>query len=273
MRARADAGGCVCVDILVCVCESTQSWISLVCISSVEAGTMGGLRGPGNCQSVCGRLGACPQSIKSREYVTVAQARESPRGEMPPLGRPVAAAPSMTTGTGKPPAQKPPPGMVEEIGALRRENQELRQQLLQLVAAAAPPTPGAEQKAMPAQFWLEAQLTHCRRQVSLLSDALVLKAELTADLETILTQQLRMQPPPSTQQAQFCRVALKKLRGVDFAEEVARQIKADEQAQPRAGRGRGGAAAPSTAATRAKTRGPIGGPPASRAARPPPSVQ
>jgi hypothetical protein len=99
------------------------------------------------------------------------------------------------------------------------------------MASAAPPAGGGSTagggSALPAAFWLEAQLKHSRRQVQLLSDALVVKAEVTAELAATLTQMLRAQPPPSTQQAQLYRTALRRLRGVEFAEEVSGQVQAD----------------------------------------------
>ena len=133
-------------------------------------------------------------------------------------------------------SEKKPSDPTREIEALRRENQELRGQLLQLMAAAAPPT---SKEALPAEAWLDAQLKHCRRQVKLLSDALVCKAEVTGDLHETLRQILKSQPPPSQQHAQFCRTALRRLKGVDFAEEVAQQYQDNEPAPARGG-GRGG---------------------------------
>ena len=151
-------------------------------------------------------------------------------------------------------SEKKPADPTREIEALRRENQELRGQLLQLMAAAAPPT---SKEALPAEAWLDAQLKHCRRQVKLLSDALVCKAEVTGDLHETLRQILKSQPPPSQQHAQFCRTALRRLKGVDFAEEVAQQYQDNEPAPARGGGrggGRGAPGPPPGAAAKARTR-------------------
>jgi hypothetical protein len=111
---------------------------------------------------------------------------------------------------------------------LRRENAEVRQQLLALVSAAAPPGvagPGsappaaaAAAAALPASFWLEAQLKHCQRQVQLLSDALVAKGELTVDLEVVLLQLRSVENGPP---AQWCRDSLRRIRSIQFGEELA----------------------------------------------------
>ena len=112
---------------------------------------------------------------------------------------------------------------------LRRENAEVRQQLLALVSAAAPPGvagPGsappaaaaAADAALPASFWLEAQLKPSQRQVQLLSDALVAKGELTVDLEVVLLQLRSVENGPP---AQWCRDSLRRIRSIQFGEELA----------------------------------------------------
>ena len=123
----------------------------------------------------------------------------------------------------KPPEPKPLT-LAEENAILRRENTEIRQQLLQLVAAAATPPapPPANAPPLPAAFWLEAQLRHSKRQVQLLSDALTLKAEITADLEVVLLQLRNVENgPPAT----WCRDALRRIRSVNFAEDVGETLK------------------------------------------------
>ena len=190
---------------------------------------------------------------------------------MPPTGFAAArtAATSTTASSSGAPPKASQPSLADENEKLRRENQELRQQLLHIVAAAAPPTSGAAD-AMAQPFWLEAQLKHARRQVQLLSDALCLKAEITADLEQILRDMLKAQPPPSAKDAQFCRGALRKLRGVEFAESVADEIK--QNAPPVGGKGRG---APPAARARMRSSdsqpAPARGPPGAASARPAPA--
>lgn len=118
---------------------------------------------------------------------------------------------------------------------LRRENAEVRQQLLMLVAAAMPPASEAcsnpsgpaGSAALPASFWLDAQLKHCRRQVQLLSDALVNKAELTADLEVVLLQLRSVENGPP---AQWCRDSLRRIRSIQFGEELAQTFVDQQQA-------------------------------------------
>lgn len=184
----------------------------------------------------------------------------------PAAGRPPHCAKTEAPGAS---GAKAPTGLAEENSVLRRENQELRQQLLQLVAAAAPPTASDASTTLPAPFWLEAQLTHARRQVKLLSDALVVKAEITANLDTLLREMLQAQPPPPTAQVQFCRAALRRLRGVEFAEEVGREIHSAEARTRSSGRGLGAAAPARTRTVRATA--PLPSNTASRS-RVPPSV-
>lgn len=176
--------------------------------------------------------------------------------KMPPTSLHGASASTVSAPAPGGEKKKPPPGVSEENAVLRRENQELRQQLLQLVAAAAPPTGNTTPSALPATYWLEAQLKHCRRQVQLLSDALVLKQEITADLEAVLTQILQQKPPPAAQQVQFCRAALRKLKGVEFAEDAAREIKSPADAQRGGGQCTGTASAPRLRTARAAATAP-----------------
>lgn len=122
---------------------------------------------------------------------------------------------------------------------LRRENAELRQQLLQLASATRPPSADVQGATLPASFWLDAQLRHKERQIQILSDALVLKAELTADLEGILLQLRSVENGPP---AQWCKDALRRVRGVNFAEELGGQLRHDDRVSharraPAAGRG------------------------------------
>lgn len=149
---------------------------------------------------------------------------------------------------------------------LRRENAEVRQQLLALVSAAAPPgaasgtgTSQAGAPSLPASFWLDAQLKHCQRQVQLLSDALVAKTELTVDLEVVLLQLRSVENGPP---AQWCRDSLKRIRSIQFGEELAQGFvdRAQQQsaaagrppraagASAAAGRGRCSSAGPTDAA-------------------------
>ena len=133
---------------------------------------------------------------------------------------PAAAVPKAASSS-KPPAPKPLT-LAEENALLRRENAEVRQQLLQLVAAANPTGGDARSSGpLPASFWLEAQLQHARRQVQLLSDALVNKSELTVDLEIVLLQLRSVENGPP---AQWCRDSLRRIRAVQFAEEAAGEI-------------------------------------------------
>ena len=137
---------------------------------------------------------------------------------------------------------------------LRRENAEVRQQLLALVSAAAPPgaAPGTgttqagapSLAALPASFWLDAQLKHCQRQVQLLSDALVAKTELTVDLEVVLLQLRSVENGPP---AQWCRDSLKRIRSIQFGEELAQGF-VDRAQQQSAAAGRPPRAAGASAA-------------------------
>ena len=124
--------------------------------------------------------------------------------------------------------------LAEENGILRRENAELRQQLLHIMASTSSPTvpPAAAAArdgggALPA-MWLEAQTQHATRRAQLLSDALCLKGALTADIEMVLLQLRSIENGPP---AQWCRDALRRIRSVQFAEEVAAEIKAKREAE------------------------------------------
>lgn len=153
-----------------------------------------------------------------------------------------AAAPSTSA------PKKAQPSLADENEKLRRENAELRQQLLHLMAAAAPPTGTTPPAALPAPFWLEAQLKHARRQVQLLSDALVLKAEITADVEQVLRDLLKLQPSTQNEKLHaFCRGALRKLRGVDFAQQIAEEVKENGPKAPPTTRARTRASGTGTA--------------------------
>jgi hypothetical protein len=162
------------------------------------------------------------------------------------------------------PKEKKPPSLAEENAILRRENAEVRQQLLQLMASASPPaldrgsgsgsggsggscssTGGVGAgSAQAASFWLDAQLRHARRQVQMLSDALVLKVEITADLEAVIMQLRALEHGPPTQ---WCREALRRIRSVQFAEELAGELQA---AAGKGGASLAGPGAPSAAPPR-----------------------
>ena len=153
-----------------------------------------------------------------------ALAAAASRGDVTTLAR--AAARGVAAAA---PAAKP---LEAENASLRRELAEVRQQLMEVTAAAAPP--GANAQTLPAAFWLEAQLRQSRRHVQLLSEALVKRAELSTEVEAILLQ-IREQQKPTARAPddskggapargltpEWAAAAMRRVRSVQFAEELA----------------------------------------------------
>lgn len=182
-----------------------------------------------------------------------ALAAAASRGDVTTLAR--AAARGVAAAA---PAAKP---LEAENASLRRELAEVRQQLMEVTAAAAPP--GASAQTLPAAFWLEAQLRQSRRHVQLLSEALVKRAELSTEVEAILLQIREQQMKPTARAPddskggapargltpEWAAAAMRRVRSVQFAEELADQLRAKQptctRGTPRAagatatGRGRG----------------------------------
>ena len=108
----------------------------------------------------------------------------------------------------------------EENKALRREVAELRQQLM---AATTAPAPSGIDDSNPLQVeWQAAQLEQTRRQVDMLTRALVQRKEIAAELESVLVR-LRQPLADGTwmEGAPWAASALRRLRLVQFGEELA----------------------------------------------------
>lgn len=214
-------------------------------------------RGPPNAASTS-RLAAAA----SRGDVT-ALAQAASRGASA-----AAAAPSSGCGGSGSAVQR---SLEAENVQLKRELAEVRQQLLPLLASEIPPSADSAKgaAALPASFWLEAQLQQSRRHVQLLTEALVKRAELSTELEVILLK-IREQTPGGAGSGagaesggggasaaaaagagasgaaavrgltpEWAAAAMRRIRSVQFAETLADELQAQQQRQPRAS-GRGG---------------------------------
>ena len=156
---------------------------------------------------------------------------------------------------------KPTPSQAlsEENAQLRREVAELRQQLM--VALSAPAPPAVTELSPQSVAWLSAQLEQGRRQVQVLSDALVQRSEMSTELEAVLLK-LRQPAADGTRHegAEWAAAAMRRLRHVQFAEELAGNLQSLRH--NRAAAGKGGRGHRSAAG-----RGPPGGLPQSGAGR------
>ena len=159
---------------------------------------------------------------------TTPLAAAAARGDVAALSRAVARGAASITPTGAPKTAQQR-NLEAENSSLRRELDEVRQAMLPLLTADAPPADAAT-KALPAAFWLEAQLKQSRRHVQLLSEALVNKAELSTELEAILLQ-IRQQPSATAAAEggqsvrgltpEWAASAMRRIRSVQFAEGLA----------------------------------------------------
>ena len=180
--------------------------------------------------SAAGRAAAPSGALASR--AAAAQAAE--RVDVARILRDVKAGSSAAEAK---PKQQPSP-LGEENAQLRREVVELRQQLM--AAMSAPALPATAELPPQGVAWLSAQLEQSRRQVQLLSDALVQRSEMSIELEAVL---LKLRQPTAdgkrTEGAELAAAAMRRLRHVQFAEEVAGNLQA-LRTQPSAKGGRGG---------------------------------
>ena len=113
--------------------------------------------------------------------------------------------------------------------ALHRELQEARDQL-----AAAVFGPIADEGEGGAAAWAAAQLAQSRRQVALLSEALATRSDMSVELEAVLLQ-LRQPAADGTRSeaAVWAGNALRRLRSVQWAEDLSRDRVTAMPAAPR----------------------------------------
>lgn len=123
-----------------------------------------------------------------------------------------------------------PAGAEEVPGSLESTNIRLRHELQacreQLAAAVFGPIPGGPPEASSSSSaWLAAQLAQSQRQVQVLCEALVARSDVSIELEAVLLQ-LRQPAPDGTQSeaAVWAANALKRLRGVQWVESIAKDV-------------------------------------------------
>lgn len=112
----------------------------------------------------------------------------------------------------------------EENAQLRREVAELRQQLLSSLNQ--PISTNVTDVSEIGANWMLAQLEQSKRQLQVLSDALIQRGEICVELETIL---LKLRQPSAdgkrSEDADWAASALRRLRHVQFAEEFAGNLR------------------------------------------------
>ncbi|KAL1524545.1 hypothetical protein AB1Y20_019437 [Prymnesium parvum] len=115
------------------------------------------------------------------------------------------------------------PPLAEENAQLRREVAELRKQLMG--ALSAPTPPGSTELAPLGVAWISAQVEQSKRQVQVLSEALVQRLEISTELEAVL---LKLRQPAADgtlpEGAEWAASAMRRLRHVQFAEELAENL-------------------------------------------------
>ena len=175
------------------------------------------------------------------------------RGAASAASTPARPASSASMGrVGAPPRAAKPGGLEEENAILRRELREAREQFARIltdpscagVGAAGgdgPPTPAALARA---------QLIQTQRQVQVLTEALVARAELSTELEAVLT---KLRAPAAdgknAEVAAWATGALRRLRHITHSEGIADDIRARDErvraaAKAKAARGAAGPGEP-----------------------------
>tara|TARA_B100000795_G_scaffold251063_1_gene219615 strand:- start:159 stop:569 length:411 start_codon:yes stop_codon:yes gene_type:complete len=108
--------------------------------------------------------------------------------------------------------------LAQENAMLRREVQEVRDSFAKLMIGADAPPTGA---ALPDANWLAAQLMQSQRQVQLLTEALVQRGELSTELEATLNKLRQPVDGKRSEYADWAASTLRRLRHVQFVEELA----------------------------------------------------